>query len=481
MTVFLIIGIDQRSCKLAPRDKPKEPVHSLGQLNVMFSGPRMKKIFFDLIGKQDLEFNILMKKLRPEILNCNWKKIVQEIQYRDLSNFNFYPNTTVEGHSEICEIFPILFRGKTIFTKQLMQNCSNPNQLKKIFISSIDNNALTIKLPRSWYLVVCILFKHEGIISLEQYKALARECCVPENEICTLLNYIHKHCGLFLHYADAPELKEVVICSSTKIFAKFHILIEHIRQLNPLIHTNGLVSKCMIDRIVEGDGNSELKIAFQLLKHYRLVVKPMNHNDMYFFPFLLQDGINTQIFSEYVDNSPAPLLISFPTDQLQCVFNSLHGYLSQLFHLSDNNCGRKKMSFVLDSHQIGIFVQSEKIIEVRIYQNVHQINSHTYENLIRILMKAFQILSKTYDNINFPVNFCCPGQTNLHASELTDDSKLRCLNNPPCRQLTFDCQDIHLVWNLKTNMVCLQYILYMFLLNQIILLFFITELIFFRC
>ena len=418
----------------------------------------MRNVFSEYMNA-DVEFNLLMEKLQPDLLNCNWNNIIQEIQYNDVVNLNFYPSIDLDGvQPELAEIVPILFRGKSIFTKQITQKYSNAKRLKKIFTSSLNHDALKQELPRSWYLVVCILYSRGGIISLQQYEALARECCVPENEIGSLLNYVHTHFGLLLHFADAPGLEDLVICSIKDIFKKCCILIEHIVKLNPLIAQSGLASKSTIDRIVENAGNLELKIALQLLKYHCLVVEPVSKNVAYFFPFLLQN-YDARPFDGAISSNdiyPAPLLIRFSTEKFICVFHSLHGCLSQYFQLNDSSYSCNKMSFILDSHiKIELFAR-KNYIEIQIFQDLHSIDSQTLETVISIIVKALQTLAKVYETLDFGFKFYCPGSrqqaqslSNLHFSELTDDSKLRCCNNAPCRQLMFDCQDVHLVWNLK--------------------------------
>lgn len=440
ISVMIVKGINFKRCDSAERERLKEPKHKVGVMNMIFHQEAQQEAFTAYLNRQDAEqrLEILIRRT-PNLLNCDWRNVLDEMRF-NLKDYNFYTQVNLPINHVLYEIAPIFFHGKCMKPRSTL----NVQQIIRKINLEISRKAL----PRSWCLVVFLLHSRGGIISLQQYESLAHDCHVPDDEVYNLLDYVHINLGLILHYKDIPELKDLVICSSSLVIRECLTLFDVILQNSPSVERDGLVAK----EIIHTQGNQELlSIILTLLKHYRFMTEMVVANRAYFFiPLLLHEKLLPQ---RRVDNStqqvPSPFFICFSSDEVPCgVFYSLYGCLvAEKFQFSENY-GRKLMSFIVSSINV-VLISHKKSIELKIRADLDRVPSETYDVILNNLIPALETVSGLYDGVSFDFQFPCPGSRfpyRVHKSKPIEKFKLQCCGQPNCRVAIYNYQVQHKVW-----------------------------------
>ena len=255
--------------------------------------------------------------------------------------------SNVEFHDKAFLTYPKEDEKSTIFIP--INNHSGDEeeikQLQKFIRKVVDDRFGSVELPSSW-LLFHLLLRHcyensPGVCKLADCRALAKGCCLDENDVPEVLRYIHRRLGTILFYEDVPELNELVICDPNVLFESIYQLVtvsfggdraQH--TVTTEIRKTGEIPESVLERIGIQPSNSLLtnEDIIELLKHFKILTElPSDDGIVYFMPCLLQPDYSPELSCEALQAlCPPPLLVRFDGNYIPVgMFSALVVKLSQ--------------------------------------------------------------------------------------------------------------------------------------------------------
>lgn len=301
------------------------------------------------------------------------------------------------------------------------------DRIKTSIKASVHHNVQEQQLPRSWYLFICIMWecKHQGTMKIEDCETLARECCVPDKDISSLITYVHETFGIFLHYRDVSKMNEIVICDPNLLVEAISwflgIFLNGIPEMHQPsdVRQHGLARAHMIHSAGSRQvHNIPMEYVLALLKCYYFIaeIKDEQGRQHYFFPNILEDDKEVELVVQYDQEGshPASVTACFFSNLPIGLFTAVCTYLSLVWMLDSGPRYKNKIAFLANKSKVELLAR-QQCIEVRYLEKTSQI-ADDLSPILRTLDEAVKTIQNIYHHIvdiNLKFQFYYPGSNQM--------------------------------------------------------------------